>query len=786
MSRSGIYWLLPVVAAGLLGVVSVWQPAFLGMASAEDKPAKRTATVTTSVATTQATATATASAQSGSAKRPLWTTSKVKGSPEPPPRFRTQTAFPNLKFFEPLELRPVPGSNRLAIAERPGKIYTFENNGATKDRQLLVDTKKTTYGFCFHPQFEKNGYLYVTMVLDASKTEPEGSRLVRYQAKGPNKSEVDPASETVILTWPSGGHNGGCITFGKDGYLYLVTGDGSGIADELQTGQDISDLLASLLRIDVDKPAAGKNYGIPADNPFVSTAGARPEIYAYGLRQAWKISFDRATGDCWAGEVGQDLWEMVYKIEKGGNYGWSVKEGDHPFRPERKLGPSPILKPVYEHPHVDYRSITGGFVYRGSKFPALQGCYIYADYDTGKISALKYDGSKVTYYEELADTPLRIVAFGEDHAGELLLVDFIGGTMHQLVEAPPSTNNVADFPRKLSETGLFTSTKDLTPATGLIPYAVNSELWSDHAIKQRYLAIPGDGQIEFDGVVYPQPSPGAPRGWRFPDGTVAVKTFEMEMEKGNPASRKRLETRILHYEQTAGSDEVGDQVWKGYTYLWNDEQTDAILVEKQGADRELTVKDAAAPNGVRKQTWHFPSRNECTLCHTTPAKYVLGLNTRQLNRNYDYGNGTVENQIAHFQKLGLFTKPLPMSVPELPKLVNHHDSTQPLDARARSYLQSNCAHCHIKWGGGNAEFQLISTLDLKDTGTINVRANHGVFGVTDGKLLVPGDPLKSLIYVRMQKLGLGRMPHIASTVVDEPATKLIHDWIKSLPPATSE
>src|SRR5207302_6410623 len=199
---------------------------------------------------------------------------------------------------------------------------------------------------------------YVTWIPNP-ETEglPKGSRVSRFTAKG-EPPALDRASEKVIFEWPNGGHNGGCLKFGPDGYLYIVTGDGSGIADQMNIGQDLSSIHAKLLRIDVDTPqgepgalATGggrKNYSIPKDNPFINVKGARPEIYAYGLRQLWRFSFDRNTGDLWGGEVGQDLWEMIYKIKKGGNYGWSVMEGTHPFRPERTKGPTPILSPVVE------------------------------------------------------------------------------------------------------------------------------------------------------------------------------------------------------------------------------------------------------------------------------------------------------------------------------------------------------------------------------------------------------------------------------------------------------
>ncbi len=693
-------------------------------------------------------------------KRVLWTTSKVKGSPEPPAPYKVELAFPRLKFFEPLELTAAPGTERLFVAERPGKIFSFVPGPGVEKGDLVIDLKKTVYGLTFHPKFDKNGYFYVTYIPDGSKETPTGTRVSRFTAKG-EKPVADIKSEKVIIEWPNGGHNGGCLRFGPDGMLYIVTGDGSGIADSLQTGQDISDLLASMLRIDVDGAPEGKGYAIPKDNPFVKTEGARGEIWAYGLRQAWKFSFDRAGTDLWAGEVGQDLWEMVYKIEKGGNYGWSVQEGNHPFRPDRKKGPTPILKPIVEHDHADFRSLTGGYVYRGKRLKELAGAYIYGDFDSGRIWSFRHDGKKVSEHQELYDSSLRIVAWGEDHKGELYMVDWMGGQLWQLAKAPPvKEKNV--FPRKLSETGLFASTKDHTPAPGLIPYSVNSELWSDGATKERYLAIPGEGKIAFDAVEYPQPSPGAPRGWRFPDGTVTVKTFFL--------GGKRLETRIFHYDQLGGNEEIGDAYWRGYTYVWNDDQTDAELLEAKGADRKIKT-------GAGEVNWRFPSRTECTLCHTTPAKYALGLNTQQLNRNH----GGV-NQITAWEEMGLFTKPVPATPEKWARLAEPHDEKAKLDLRARSYLQANCAHCHIKWGGGNAEFQLIHTLPLDKLGVVGVKPQHGTFELKDPALIVPGSPERSVIHRRMTLTGLGRMPHIGSRVVDEKGAKLIADWIKAMKP----
>jgi uncharacterized repeat protein (TIGR03806 family) len=470
---------------------------------------------------------------------------------------------------------------------------------------------------------------------------------------------------------------------------------------------------------------------------------------------------------------------MIYLVEMGGNYGWSVQEGAHPFRPERKLGPTPIKKPLVEHPHSDFRSITGGYVYYGSRLPELKEAYIYGDYDTGRIWSLKYDGRQVSDQHELADTQLRIVAWGQDPAGEVYAVDFIGGSLHRLAQSPPAKKN-DDFPRKLSQTGLFASTKDHTPAPGLIPYSVNAELWSDGAKKQRYLALPGESQIEYDAVVYPQPAPGALPGWRFPDDTVLVKTFSLEMEAGNPASARRLETRFLHSKRMPGTDEVGDDYWRGYTYVWNEDQTDADLLDARGVDRKYTVSDKKAPGGKREQVYHFPSRAECTLCHTMSAKYALGVNTLQMNKDHDYG-GVIANQLATLEHIGVFTKPLPRQPEEEPKLADYRDKSQDLTERARSYLHSNCAHCHRKWGGGNAEFQLLYSLPVAETGTVDVRPGQGSFDIKDARILAAGAPERSMILHRMGKLGLGRMPHIASNVVDRDAVEMIRDWITQLP-----
>ncbi len=697
----------------------------------------------------------------GIERRELWTTSRVSGSPERPAPYTTEAAFPRLQFDHAVDLVSAPGSDRLFLAEhQSGHIFSFPNRPDAQKAELFLDLRydgREIWSLAFHPGFATNGFVYVCY--NDKKPGPDRNRVSRFHVNRKDPLHAERESEYVVLEWPTGGHNGGCIKFGPDGLLYISTGDGAGIGDELNTGQFLGDLLASVLRIDLDKADLGHTYAIPPDNPFLAVAGARPEIWAYGLRNPWKMSFDRTTGELWVGDVGQDLWESVFLIKRGGNYGWSVMEGNHIYNSNRQRGgPSPITPPVIEHGHDEARSLTGGFVYRGSRLKELRGTYIYADYETGKIWALRYDGGKATDHRELFQSPLHFAALGEDNDGELYLVAY-EGVIHHLVPAQ-KVAQPHEFPRKLSETGLFSSTKAHQPAPGLIPYDVIAPLWADHATKERFIALPGDSKIGFE----------LEGGWDFLEGAVLVKTFSLEIERGNTNSSRRLETRLLTLQQG---------LWQGYTYLWNEQQSDADLIAPAGTNRTYTIRDAKAPGGLREQTWHFPSRSECILCHTKPSNWVLGLHTLQMNKDHTYGNVT-DNQLRTLEHLGAFTNALPKTPSELAHLVSPFDTSAPIEARARSYLHANCAHCHVDYGGGNARFQLLYSLPLKKTGILGTVPQNGNLGIDNALIVGPGEPDRSMIAYRMAKLGQGRMPHVASSVVDEEAVRLVRAWIKQL------
>ena len=360
---------------------------------------------------------------------------------------RTELAFPNMQWtgWEPVteqglpqDFRPIvlthagDGSNRLFVATQRGVIHVFDNNpGATESKIFLDIRDRVIYkdreneegflGFAFHPKYKENGQFFIYYT---TRHAPHTSIVSRFRVSpdDPNRALPESEEELMRIEQPFWNHNGGTIEFGPDGYLYIGLGDGGAANDPYGNGQNLGTLLGSILRIDVDRKDSGLNYAIPKDNPFVGRDGARPEIYAYGLRNVWRLAFDRKTGTQWAADVGQNLWEEINIITKGGNYGWNLREGMHPFGPEGSDGRDDLIDPIWEYDHQVGLSITGGTVYRGAKLPELEGKYVYADYVSGKIWALKYDedSKRVVSNEAIpSEQKLPIITFGEDEQGEL-------------------------------------------------------------------------------------------------------------------------------------------------------------------------------------------------------------------------------------------------------------------------------------------------------------------------------------------------------------------------------
>jgi glucose/arabinose dehydrogenase len=359
-----------------------------------------------------------------------------------------KAAFPKLKWegYEPvdedgkvakqlriLELTYAKGiPHRLFAAAQNGVVYTFENKPDVEQASMVLDLRDKVskwwtnganeqglLGLGMHPKFKENGQFFVSYTALAD----DKTVVSRFKVSKDNPLKADPTSEEVIFetAQPFKNHNGGAIEFGPDGYLYIALGDGGLRNDPHSNGENLGTLLGSILRIDVDKSASGKKYAIPADNPFVSVAGAQPEIFAFGFRNPWRIAFDKATGKLWCGDVGQELWEEIDIIEKGGNHGWSSREGSKPFSNRTSHEKFPPREPIWEYDHGVGKSITGGRVYRSSRLPQLNGKYVYADYVSGGVWALGCDHSagKATSNEEIAGGGIPVLAFGEDESGEV-------------------------------------------------------------------------------------------------------------------------------------------------------------------------------------------------------------------------------------------------------------------------------------------------------------------------------------------------------------------------------
>jgi glucose/arabinose dehydrogenase len=365
-------------------------------------------------------------------------------SSAPDPSVKVVEAFPKLKFREPVDLTHANDeSNRLFVLEQEGTIRVFENKTSVTDAQLFMDIKKKVsyggeaglLGLAFHPDYKRNGYFYVNYT---SKVYGKLETIVaRYKVTAGDANRADPASETVLLHFeqPYDNHNGGALKFGPDGYLYISAGDGGSWGDPHNNGQNKSAWLGKILRIDVNSTGKG-NYGIPKDNPFAGNKeGFREEIYAYGLRNPWRISFDKQTNTLWAGDVGQNKREEIDIIVKGGNYGWRKKESIDCYKPDKDCEEAGFIEPVLDLPQANgEHSVTGGFVYRGKALPQLSGRYIFADYVSGRVFALETRNGKAVSNHVLAEKVFQISAFGEDANSELYLCSHSSGKILKLAK----------------------------------------------------------------------------------------------------------------------------------------------------------------------------------------------------------------------------------------------------------------------------------------------------------------------------------------------------------------
>jgi uncharacterized repeat protein (TIGR03806 family) len=632
-------------------------------------------------------------------------------------------AFPALHFDQPVSLVATRDGAGWLVAERRGRVWRFAANDDATHAELVldlsdrVDSSNEAIGLLAIATHPVTGTLFVSYTGFGGTVVK--SRVARFDSRDGGKT-FDLASEMrlIELDQISSYHVNTDLRFGPDGYLYVGFGDGGPQGDPTRQAQDTYSLKGKILRLDVDR---GSPYAIPQDNPFAHGGGAG-EVWALGLRNPWRFAFDRETGALWAGDVGGDVVEEIDHIVRGGNYGWSEREGTRCVA-GTACATANLIEPFIELHHPEISSITFGLAYHGAAMRELSGHLIYGDYASGGVWALDPASRRSRM---INNDGHMVAAFAEDPAGEPILVDY-RGTLWRLT---PGLAGSSDVPSRLSATGCFRRGGE--PDAALIPYEVNEPFWSDGAGKRRWFAIPDGTNVHVgdDGHL------------DLPIGSVVAKEFSI--------GRTRIETRLLVRHD--------DGEWAGYTYRWDPGQTDATLVPSAATGTVAT----------EPQRWYFPHRGECMRCHQAAAGFTLGLELAQLDRR----SGDID-QLATFTRIGLLDR-RPTDARALPR------ANATLEHRARAWLHANCAYCHRPGASGQGEMDLRFTTPLAAMNACNATPRFGTFDVPNAKRISPGHPEQSILWLRMRSSGFARMPPLGSLGHDAKGLAVVGDWIRQL------
>ncbi len=735
--------------------------------------------------------------------------------PLAPTKWTVREIGENLQFDEPVFAARAPGDpGALLILERRGMIWKVAIGGGTAAKQpwldvsdavqRIPDSDRTAYSFALHPDFGQPGanfrdqlFLFYTTTVDGRQR----FRLSRFPVREMGTPGPTPETRLIDHGYATMGHIGGAIAFGSDRRLYVAVGDGSEFNDNQGNGQLVNqNLFGGVLRLDVDESGAAGgshaiikrpregttgHYRIPDDNPFNARPGALEEFWAIGLRSPFRMAFDNVTHNLWLGDVGQDHVEEVNCIVAGGNCEWSFREGDRRFDHSRFHGQPPgdllgiATPPVFAYPHANMNTcVVAGGVYRGAKYAALASKFIFGDHGSGRVWSLTVDAKGGAATDELCQIPIgegqitSILAGAGDEIYITLWKKAPQQAEGRVVELTPTLAQAAvRIPRHLSELSLFSDLKSLTPHPDLIAYEVNVPFWSDGAVKRRWFALP-DGAQHKSGSSRIGFQVDAP--WRFPADTLFVKHFELPIDEIHPERTRRLETRLLVRDSGAGV--------YGLTYRWNAGETDAELMPDGG---EATYDVIRKDGQVASQTWAFPSRADCVSCHNRAAGYVLGVRTRQVNREVSRApfaeNARPESQIAAWSRRGLFDGELDLgAISALPRNSDPRDEAVPVVERVRSYLDANCSQCHCAGSDVRALFDARSAVPLDRQNLLNGPVVTP-FDVPGAQVVAPGDTARSMLFVRMASGEPNRqMPPLSRRVVDESACQLFSSWIASL------
>jgi uncharacterized repeat protein (TIGR03806 family) len=712
---------------------------------------------------------------------------------------KAEPASGNLGLGTIMGIASHPSSPYLYAVGRAGQVKYFDPAMKTDAGKLFIDVSQGLFtgqdsglmNMVFHPQYgladsPNRNYFYLFYVANLGSSQ--AVRLSRFTAmEGANSANKSTEQILIEEPVPDTFHRGSGMTFGKDGFLYVAFGE----FGNPNNGQDFSNHISGgVIRIDVDQDATkshaikvkgqGKtqNYFIPNDNPFVGQSGILEEYWTKGERNPHKLTMDSVTGRMFIGNVGGNTdtsQEEVNEVVKGGNYGWPFREGNRDLgswtfqsttkgyqvtgKPAQITGTLQEANLVLERPKscngvdaqcpnigntTDGKCIIGGYVYRGSALPDLTGKYILGDCNLGVVWATADERAHGPIQQLFTSPFITIVTFGQDRDGEL----YLAGVNGQVYKIVATGQPVGEPPDAISKLGVFSDLANLTPAPGLIPYDMSTPLWSDGAKKARWMIVPTDAKQQIDVT--------ADGSWTFPVGTVFVKHFELEQANAAP---RRLETRFLIHAK--------DDRYYGVTYRWRADNSDADL-QAANSFREK----------VGEQTWHYPSRAECTQCHNSATGYVLGPKTAQFNRPFTYaGSGLTANMVNTLQGLGLFKTPLmPASLPRMPSL---YEGTAFAEDRARAYLDANCAGCHRPDGAarGNWDGRFSTVLDMQNlVGAEPVEAQ----GIMGAKVLAPQNPAASILFNRLSALDGTAMPPLAKSIIDTSAVSVFTAWLAAM------
>lgn len=732
----------------------------------------------------------------------------------------TANAFPLLIFVDPMWISEVPGTGDMCVVGKDGRIVRFPNTPAAApadvavvldlSAKLQISEDQGLYRLIFHPRFGQAGSAHANEVFACYSHRPASAsagpdssmwRLSRFTWQ-PATGTIDPASEVVLMQQydPNRWHNGGSLQFDNRGFLLVTCGDGGAANDSLGKSQQLNNgLFGGVLRIDVDndparshpirrQPAATQpatfpvnmtqGYGIPNDNPWLDPAGGiLEEFFAIGLRSPHAAHYDPVADELWEGDVGQSAREELNRIRRGGNFQWPFMEGTIAGQKSRTeftiVGVE--TPPVYSYDRTLGGCIIGGMRYRGAKWAQqLGGRVLFGDNIKGTLSALTPDPVEgppvVTLLLSNFGTGIYsgLANIATDSAGEIYLMKLNGQSQNGgIIRKLVAGGVTPEPPQLLSATGLFTDTANLVPSPALVPYDVASPLWSDGAKKQRWIALPNDGTRN---VVSEKIAWSATGNWKFPAGTVFVKHFEMPVDDRDSSLVRRLETRVIVCTANDGK--------YGVTYRWNEQGTDAVLIS---VGEEDTYGVTRADGSTVQRTWSFPSRSDCMQCHTNASGQSLGLRTHQINRTViQPGTDVPVNQLSWFNSEAMFDSTLQYY--DLNAALEGRptdDTTAPLEHRVRSYLDSNCAHCHQP-GGSVPYFDLRLQTPLKNQGLVNA-AIQGQFQLPGGCYLKPGNPSLSAVAVRNASTAPGTaMPPLGKHMANDPAVAMISQYISGL------